>query len=477
MNLFSESAVNGQIKIDILIPAVKISGILLDKNIENQVIKLIKEKINLQNVALYYQFADAFKLRALVKETFRYIERCFTMVCKTKTFLQLDFTHVNMIINSCQLDVCSEVEVLKAADDWVSFSFDERRKFAKDLLLKVRLNLLSDPVLTQLFCEKLYSSVFRKIEECNMLEVLQEVLQTKSKDKSSVKSKPRYCNQKNFDIVICGGLHSNGKHNLNVKLFDGKSFESVRSVTELPEYGPLLVVNAGSLIYTFTYLLRQNTFVIHKYSILTNRWKNLKLNYCVKGRFSLCGFLNKIYILGGREFNYDPLSCCFQLNMDTDEFGRIAQLNERRHSLASAVFEGRIVVSGGVSVNNHNLNTVEEYDHVGASWSYMPNMIEGRTHHHQVAVRNKLYVIGGQTQTCEVFDRIVNKFVLVRPPPSLFTINASGAFSIGNEILIFKHNSAQLIRFDFVKNQWDEILFEVPNKYYRSMKMPKILDL
>ena len=51
-------------------------------------------------------------------------------------------------------------------------------------------------------------------------------------------------------------------------------------------------------------------------------------------------------------------------------------MNEPRCNFSSAVFEGKIVVSGGF--NNETLNTVESYDHVAKSWTNMPNMVLGR---------------------------------------------------------------------------------------------------
>ena len=160
------------IKEDALLPAVKTNSIFLNEKVENQVTQSIKENINLQNLVTYYSFADTFKLQKLVKETFRYIERCFTMVCKNKNFLQLDFTYVKHILSSSDLDISSEVEVLNAANELVKFDYVKRNKFAKDLLLKVRLPLLSDHALNNVLCKPYntrQSSVFQSNDQCKLL--------------------------------------------------------------------------------------------------------------------------------------------------------------------------------------------------------------------------------------------------------------------------------------------------------------------
>lgn len=65
------------------------------------------------------------------------------------------------------------------------------------------------------------------------------------------------------------------------------------------------------------------------------------------------------------------------------------------------------------SINNINgLTTVEVYDHLRDRWS--PRMIERRRGHSLVAIRNKLFVVGGTDQQghkpCEVMDSS-DKFV------------------------------------------------------------------
>ena len=48
--------------------------------------------------------------------------------------------------------------------------------------------------------------------------------------------------------------------------------------------------------------------------------------------------------------------------------------NVDRENASCAVFEGRIVVTGGYNDNEGLLNTVEAYDHIDYSWKNMPNM-------------------------------------------------------------------------------------------------------
>ena len=132
---------------------LKVSKVAYDENLEGNICKYIKKRINLNNVLLCYKIADFFNLRNVADINLYYIERCFTMVAETRKFLELDFTLVKKILSSSELEINSELEVFSAADNWISYNHKERSKFAKCLLLTVRLLLLSTSALNYLMCE------------------------------------------------------------------------------------------------------------------------------------------------------------------------------------------------------------------------------------------------------------------------------------------------------------------------------------
>ena len=115
-------------------------------------------------------------------------------------------------------------------------------------------------------------------------------------------------------------------------------------------------------------------------------------------------------------------------------------MDEVRFDPASVVFEGRILVAGGYS-DGIDSDTVEKYDHVANTWTYLPCMKLGISRHRLVAMSNKLYVFGGREETCEVFYSSNNSFSLLKAPPPFVSMggyNVKGAVSIGNKILIFR---------------------------------------
>ena len=62
----------------------------------------------------------------------------------TDNVLELEYTHVAKILVSSDLLVRSEVDVYNAEYIWLNYNVEELNKFAKYILVKVRLALLSD---------------------------------------------------------------------------------------------------------------------------------------------------------------------------------------------------------------------------------------------------------------------------------------------------------------------------------------------
>ena len=91
-----------------------------------------------------------------------YIERCFTIVSDDESFLDLEHKFISKILASSNLLITSEIEVLKVANSWLNHNSKERSQYAEDLLLKVRLYLLS----TESIRHILNDLTFTKIESC-----------------------------------------------------------------------------------------------------------------------------------------------------------------------------------------------------------------------------------------------------------------------------------------------------------------------
>ena len=95
-----------------------------------------------------------------------YIERFFTTVSDTESCLHLDFNSFLKIVASSELSITSEIEVFEVVDRWLNHNTKERSKYAKSLLITVRLSLLSRGTIKQLYKRSKY---FNKDDDCKKL--------------------------------------------------------------------------------------------------------------------------------------------------------------------------------------------------------------------------------------------------------------------------------------------------------------------
>ena len=152
--------------------------------------------------------------------------------------------------------------------------------------------------------------------------------------------------------------------------------------------------------------------------------------------FSVCAFINNIFVLGGRNPEYQSINTCFKFDVKRSKWTEVCGMLKSRMSFSSVVFEERIVVSGGRNSNiDSPISLVEAYDHTADSWSKMPGMVESRFFHRSVAMRNKIFVIGGfPSARCEVYDSSCNKFALLKSSKMFSRVNI---VLIGNSITVF----------------------------------------
>ncbi len=99
----------------------------------------------------------------------------------------------------------------------------------------------------------------------------------------------------------------------------------------------------------------------------------------------------------------------------TGEWQTIAPLNTPRAGAASVVWQNKIYVFGGKSLNNKILNTVERYDPARGEWdeTVVPEFSEERYNASAILFDNKIFLIGGRGEEdvlskVEVYDPAQN---------------------------------------------------------------------
>ena len=331
----------------------------------------IKHKINLQNFTFFFKFADVFHMPKLYQTTLHHIERCFTLAVESSNFLNLNFALVRKILCSSELHLTTEIEVFKAANDWIAYEREERTKFAPALLSTVRLHLLSDDALRSLMREEHHVCETDEIRAA--VQSALEVKKMLSKENCCNFTASRYCSQEKFDIMFCE-YDVPTFDNAKLTLVDGTKFEVVKKVSLKHNKESLLsaVCLKGEIYTIVNSKIFTNVNTIRKYSISSNVWKDL-VDLDFRIRFCTCVLNDKIFIIGGRHNKRTIFDTCTQYDTKKLKIKKASGVNEGRYDAACATFGGKIVISGGLvyddehpvwGVQTNTTNTVEIYDHI-----------------------------------------------------------------------------------------------------------------
>ena len=258
----------------------------------------------------------------------------------------------------------------------------------------------------------------------------------------SVLYENRYCDQNQFDIIIFDECKES-KDSTN-------SINKVESAVD--KCNVVLIQMLSSRHYENTAVISSDIFVLGasgKKVIKTScvnissksTWK--KLTYLpdvfVRVNFSVCSFMKSLYLIGGYVDDYMYSKRCYKYEINHNKWTKIADLNIDRCESACAVFEGKLVTTGGYRYSGRT-KSAESYDHHENKWSNLPDMIGWRSDHSSFSMGKKLFVIGGYSNVdAEVFDSISRKFTLFnlkRPCRNQFLCNCE-TINICRKMFVF----------------------------------------
>ena len=424
----------------------------MDEDKEYRMCKIIKQIIDIKNVTAVFFFTQLFKLSSSFEFSMSLIERCFSIISDSTSFLELDIVSVVKILSSNELSIDSEIEVADVAEKWLLYETHERSKHAQVLLHCCRLPLLSVPAMNYVLNKPCFANKALKLK----------------KRLSPCEPATRYCSQNNFNIVVIGGkLLSRDFVVSDVYRVDVNRFD-VRNCPELKKgrrHSNLLCVKGE--LYAFGGLDANDDVImsIEKYSPATNVWENIAEMCDDRWYFCACSYMSDAYVLAGRlgRVLTNRTNSCARFNIKTGKWTEIARLEEARSNASCAVFEGRVVVSGGFN-DGRDLSSVEAYDHVADLWSCFPGMVERRSWHGSIARKNKLFVVGALFKmTYEVFDSTCGKFVLLTPPTELLRkrlSNPTGVFTVGCKLVVIYSLYSVAFTYNIDEGGWRKELCE-----------------
>ena len=401
-----------------LTSAIKLTKHSLNEGLISKAFENFNEKLKIQNAVLLFQLASKFNLSNVNITVLRFIERCFRMIVDTESFLELDFNTISKILASSSLQIDLEVEVYNAANKWLSYNSEERSKFAKQLLLKVRLNLLSESCLKFLLNE---SSLISKNDDCV------EVFKNRNifyQGKSAIYNKSRQSNKHMFNILVFGGYYKGGgkKYFKQVKELYPNNYEKIKDhslMLEERHYSKAVCFKGEVYVFGGIGLERKRLKSVLKYLQASKTWNYVCDLPDERQHFGTCTFLDNIYLFSGYKNKSGHFKSCLKFDAKLSKFKKFTKMTKARSYTSCAIYEGNIVVSGGRNDTQFALTTVESYDVFADNWTTMPSMTNWRRNHGLFCINSKLFAIGGENFhacSCEVFDKTSNLFVILKSP-------------------------------------------------------------
>ena len=457
---------------------MQLNKLVLNVNEYKKIVQFLKSKLRYKNIDIHIELSRLFC--SSNDYVIKYVDICLMMIYMTEDFLLLDVDSVEKILLRSSLAVTSEIDVYHVAKEWIGYKLKKRGKFARRLLQTIRFQLLGKDTLKKILT--INESTFKNNKD--FCSAVNEVLSNTdfSENKSNNHLTTRYCGHDNLDILCFGGIDAVEGEVFNgnitrINNFDGfKSSEVVSSMVN-KRREPKVVHIRGNL-YIFGGACSNWGDAVTEVEMYSLHTKTCKVVADLKDAieileniwfFAVCGYADKIYLLGG--IDDVQLDYCIEFDTNKHSWENKSSMHEEREGPAACVFEERIIVTGGrqyeyedfVRVNlndvrNHRaINTAEMYDPIQDDWKRLPKMNFTRCMHEMVAVHKKLFVIGGGTEMNEVYDSTSQKFTVLKQPLSVkgeCRNNVFASFSIGSKLFVYFCFSSSLFIYDVIKKEW-----------------------
>ena len=154
----------------------------------------------------------------------------------------------------------------------------------------------------------------------------------------------------------------------------GRSFINFDTLVSDSNYIEESLTSGTNIWLTCSQDVKHKHFDTYKISSRSSDiYKNLIQLPGLRKYYCVCSFMKNIYVLGGN-INGISSNTCLRYNTGINKWKYITNLNNSRRYMACRVFEGNVVVSGGISSWKGDLKSVEAYDYHEIKWTHLPDM-------------------------------------------------------------------------------------------------------
>ena len=332
--------------------------------------EFLRVRLDPENCLGICRFAEMHGCQSLRDVSWRYAVEHFLEVSKSEEFLSTPFQLLESLVQSEDLNIKSEENVLDAVMKWCQHDLAERQTVLVPLLQNTKLPLI--PVLT-----------------------LQDKL-----SQFSVASSPELARLLKQARSFQSGLLETGKDS---------HFKPRKSMLERF----LIYVVGGE-----THPGRKTVSTVEEYNPSEESWQERSPMLYARRGVGVGILKGLLYAVGGSD-GIEALRVVECYNPHTNIWTRVADLNEARSSVAATVVDGKLYAIGGYDGVMSCLASVEVFDSDLDVWSYVSSMHTPRSMMSIGVIDNHLYIIGGydgsaDLSSCEQYDPASNTWELIQ---------------------------------------------------------------
>ena len=132
-----------QIHIENVFELLEASNYLFVEKVKKACCQFLQSVLDTENCFMILSMADAFSCNDLSQTVTQYVNREFSKVAKTESFLKLSKEEIIKFLSSDDISVENEDQLLEIITDWISYDLEARKDFCGQLLKLVRLSFVS----------------------------------------------------------------------------------------------------------------------------------------------------------------------------------------------------------------------------------------------------------------------------------------------------------------------------------------------
>uniref|UniRef100_A0A1I8PCH9 BTB domain-containing protein n=1 Tax=Stomoxys calcitrans TaxID=35570 RepID=A0A1I8PCH9_STOCA len=343
-------------------------------------------------------FARTYPLKDLYGKARNYVMRFFPdVVCKSKEILQLNIMNFYDIISDDELNTRDEDLVWKLCLKWIDEDPEDRMKHIAQLMLGVRLALMTPKCFMEEVKEHPYVASNEEtkpliVETIRFMYDLNVLNPTGGELTTPPLAMPRLPHE----IIFSIGGWSGGTSKGCIETYDTRADRWVQISAEDPAgprayHGAAVIGYKIYLIGGYDGLEYFNTCRVFDAS--TKSWNEIAPMHSRRCYVSVALLNGLIYAIGGYDGN-SRLNTVERYKPKTNQWTMVNSMNLQRSDASACTLNGKIYAVGGF--NGHEcLNSAEVFDPITEVWTRIPNMHERRSGVSCVAFRGMVYVVGG----------------------------------------------------------------------------------